>query len=158
MAKEMQMYELGYLVLPIVAPEKVSDEVLALRSAIESSGGMILEEEQPKLRVLAYSVSKSIANKKNKFDQAYFGWIRYQVNPSSAPAIKEAVGKQDNILRFLIIKTIKEIKRPNRRPMMMRAPGAVKDVSKDKEKPALNEQDIDREIESMIGEQKAANS
>jgi ribosomal protein S6 len=156
MAKEIQMYELGYLLLPLVAQEKVSDEVLALRGIIESAGGMILEEETPKLRPLAYDISKSMANKKNKFDQAYFGWIRYQSGSSVTPSIKDAVEKRENILRFLIIKTVKEVRRASRRPMgtgPVRSPLGPKEAAK--EKPAMTDQEIDREIENLIGEKVA---
>jgi ribosomal protein S6 len=153
MAKEIQMYELGYLLLPIVAEEKVSDEVLALRSAIESAGGMILEEESPKMRPLSYTMSKSIANKKGKFDQAYFGWIRYQSSSGVTPTVKEAIEKRENVLRFLIIKTIKEVRRPSRRPIgtgAVRPPAGPKDAVG--EKPVMTDQDIDREIENLIGD------
>ncbi|MCI5108636.1 MAG: 30S ribosomal protein S6 [Candidatus Pacebacteria bacterium] len=104
---EKQIYEIGFHILPTVAEEALGDEVSKIRTEIEK-GGEVISEEYPKLQDLEYSISKYIDTKKSKFDRAYFGWIKFEGDAELALSIKKVCDNHSNILRYLIIKTVRE--------------------------------------------------
>lgn len=99
----MNMYEVGYLVMPIVAEETAREEHAAIRAGLEKLGAIISEEDVPRMRPLAYSIPRRISDKKFNFTDAYFAWIRYEVSPALAASVKEMLDRRENLLRHLTI-------------------------------------------------------
>lgn len=106
--QEPRIYELGFLLLPSLDSAGVSGETASLRDLIIEKQGIIITEGEAKERPLAYQMSKMIDNKKEKFNRAHFGWIKFETTPHMALEIKSALDLKKNILRFLIIKTTRE--------------------------------------------------
>ncbi|MEK7390566.1 MAG: 30S ribosomal protein S6 [Patescibacteria group bacterium] len=106
--EKMHIYEVSYLVVPTVSEDKVTGEVSAIRGALEGAGAVIIAEEFPKTRTLAYTMERSIESKKQKFNEGYFGWIKFELSVASISNIKQKIDKMPNILRHLIIKTVRE--------------------------------------------------
>ncbi len=151
MEDESKIYEIGYLLTPLIADDKVSDETNNLRMAIEKFGGVILSEENPKMINLAYSVCKSVSSQKSRFESAYFGSIKFNLNSEKVKKLKESFDKNDLILRFLIIKTIKDSQKISLTFVHQPAPMMqIKSRPKVEEKEKLSDQEIDREIENLL--------
>ena len=106
--EKMHIYEVSYLVVPTVSEDKVTEEVSAIRGALEGAGAAIIAEEFPKSRTLAYTMERSIESKKQKFNEGYFGWVKFESPVASILNIKQGLDKRANILRHLIIKTVQE--------------------------------------------------
>lgn len=106
--EKIHIYEVSYLVVPVVSEDKVTEEVSAIRNALEGAGAAIIAEEFPKIRTLAYSMERSIESKKQKFSEGYFGWIKFELPAVSISNIKQKLDNMPNILRHLIIKTVRE--------------------------------------------------
>ena len=104
----VKVYEVGYLLLSNIEEDKISDESGKIRDIIEKNGGVFLSEGSPEMKTLAYSMSKEVSGKKQKFNNAYFGWIKFEGNSEMIITVKEELDKLDNILRFLLISTIRE--------------------------------------------------
>ncbi len=149
-----RLYEVGYLLIPLIPTDKVADEVNVLRSYIENSGGFIASEDQPKMRKLAYEIQqRGIASKRLRFSEAYFGWVRFQVQSSQVAVIEEFFDKNDKVLRFLIIKPGKDT------PRFIRSSLVVKpkiEVLKKEKKDVISDQDLDKEIDMLLGQDKVA--
>jgi len=105
---EPRVYEIGYTLLPTIREEDLDKEHDALLAHIIKLKGEKISEEKPKLISLAYEMSKVIANKREKFSQGYFGWIKFYLSPKSIEKLDELVEKTQNILRYILIKTEKE--------------------------------------------------
>lgn len=103
-----QVYELGYLVLPSVTEENIPKVVLNLVSIIEKAGAVKLDSEDPYLETLSYSMSKTIGARKYVVDEAYVGWMKFEIASSVVEAIKTEVEKVEEILRTLLIKVPRE--------------------------------------------------
>ncbi|MBU4480400.1 30S ribosomal protein S6 [Patescibacteria group bacterium] len=103
-----KVYEIGYLLLPVIAEENVSLEVSKIKDIIEKNKGMFFSEGIPEMRGLTYPMTKAISGKNQKFDSAYFGWVKFEADSDVINLIKNELEKIGNILRFLIIKTVKE--------------------------------------------------
>lgn len=105
---EPRVYELGYHLVPTLAVEQIPAASGAVRGMIEQISKDIIAEELPVFIDLAYTIVKTVEHKNKRFDQAYFGWIKFEANPEGIATLEEALKKDDNVLRYLIVKTIKE--------------------------------------------------
>lgn len=104
----MQVYELGFHIVPTIAEEKVANVFGDIKALLEKNGAVFISEEYPKMRPLAYTMFKNEAGKNEKFNFAYFGWVKYDLSKDVASEVKDVLEKNKNILRFLIIKTVRE--------------------------------------------------
>lgn len=102
------VYEVGYHIVPAVSPENLPKEVDAIKAILEKQGATIISEEFPKLRALSYQMVKAIGQARNKYDTAYFGWIKFEAPSESVVEIDKAVKAMDHVLRYLLIKTVRE--------------------------------------------------
>jgi len=155
-AAENTIYELGYLVVPLVSGEKVPEESTKIRDIIEENGNVISNIEA-KGRPLAYAMSKVISNERNNFDTAYFGTFIFETNASNIEKMKKDIEKNDNILRILIIKRTKKSLIPPK-VYIAPAPESVEKNESEKEpkkinkKETINEKELDRTIEELVVE------
>jgi len=156
---EPRVYEIGYHVVPTVAEDNVVSVVDTIRESIESMQGAIVSEDSPKLVDLAYSMDHIVANKKTIFDSAYFGWVKFEMNPENIIKIKDSLEKNENILRFIIIKTVKEStlsKKPGIKTKQVTSVKKVKNVTKDtkdtieEKKEVVSEEEVDKAIEELV--------
>jgi ribosomal protein S6 len=106
--ERLEVYEIGFHIVPIVSVDALPAEVNAIRSLIESNGGVIISEGKPTSVSLAYDLSRMRSGKREKFDNAFFGWIKFEVSSEAIGIIKQGIEKNENILRHLIIKTVRE--------------------------------------------------
>jgi ribosomal protein S6 len=104
----MQVYELGFHIVPTIAEEKVANVFGDIKSLLEKNGAVFISEEYPKMRPLAYAMLKNEAGKNEKFNFAYFGWVKYELPKEAAAEVKNKLEKNKEILRFLVIKTVRE--------------------------------------------------
>lgn len=151
-----QVYELGYHIVSTVAEENLPKEVEALKAIILKDGGSLVSEGEPKLINLAYPMTKSVADIKKKFTSAYFGWIKFETKSELIPGIRKAVDNQSNVLRYLLIKTVRENtmftpKLNVRAPAKEEAPKTKKSIKTDEVK-ATSMEDIDKSIEELVQE------
>ncbi len=51
---------------------------------------------------------KVVGPKRDYYDTAYFGWIKYEAEPKAAAEIKKALDLSEKVLRYIIVKTIRE--------------------------------------------------
>jgi len=106
---ESRIYEIGFLLVPGLSQEgEVSEEIEKLHTAIETAGGQILTEGAPEYIDLAYPVEGSVASGQTLYREAYFGWIKFALDPASLEAFKETVNRLSTVVRYLIIKTDRE--------------------------------------------------
>jgi ribosomal protein S6 len=152
----LQVYELGYHIVSTVAEENLPKEVETLKAIVLQDGGSLVSEGEPKLINLAYSMTKSVADIKKKFNTAYFGWIKFETKSELMPSIKKAVDANPNVLRYLLIKTVREntMYTPKLNSVKVEgkeAPKAKKSIKTD-EKKASSVEDLDKTIDELIVE------
>jgi len=73
----LQIYELGYHIIPAVSEEEAPKEAAAIKNFIEQNGGKVISEEAPKHMELAYAMYRTESGKKEKFDTSHFGGIKF---------------------------------------------------------------------------------
>lgn len=156
---EAGIYEAGFHILPTVPEERLQEVVSKLVDFITKNGGVIISEEFPKIRNLSYEIKKRVETKYFSFGKAYFGWVKFEILPASIGKIEMEMKNNENILRFIILKTIREntmhvfkspmVSRENNKEEIVR-------VSKDidvKEKVEISEEEIDKSIDELVIDQ-----
>lgn len=105
---EPRVYELGFLLSPAVREEDLDARVDEIKTIITDAAGSIIADGRPEFIDIAYQMDKTIDNKKVKFDQGYFGWIKFTTTPNMIKAIQESMDKNLLIIRSLLVLTVAE--------------------------------------------------
>ena len=105
---EPRVYELGYHLVPTLAEGQIPEASGAVRGMIERISKDIIAEELPVFIDLAYQIVKTIEHKNKRFDEAYFGWIKFEALPSVISELEEALKVDENVLRYLVVKAVRE--------------------------------------------------
>ena len=137
------IYELGYLLVPSLNDEEVAAHIADIKASLARAGAELIAEEAPVLRGLAYAMTKTSANKKSSFDQGFFGWVKFELERESTPLLEGSIAERDDVIRFLLIETVREnTMRRRERPIERRAVLGEK----------LSEEEIERSIEALVKE------
>ena len=147
-----RVYELGYLLVPSISEEDLPVVYGNLRELVMSLGGVGISDEVPKMITLAYAMSKVIANVRNKFNTAYFGWTKFTMDSDKVPELKKKLDLNPNFIRFLIIKTVKENTIAAKRFVRgetRRRPRADRNSESGTAVP-INKDEIDKEIDALV--------
>jgi ribosomal protein S6 len=154
----MQVYEIGYLLVSSIPEEKVEREVALLKGALEKKGADFIGEEAPELRTLAYQMVKKIGPTNHRFDKGYFGWMKFELASKEIEAIKKSFEENPNMLRMLLINTIREntylgkkspvpMPEVSAEPMAEIAPESVLEST-----PVVSAEEMDKSIDAMVKE------
>lgn len=104
----MAVYEVSYLLLPSLAIEQVPAKATSLKDMVTSAGGAIIADENPVLIDLAYPMTKVVGTTRHKCNAGYFGWAKFEMSKEGIEAVKKALDANPEVLRYLIIKTVRE--------------------------------------------------
>lgn len=110
---DTKTYEIGYLLLPLISAEELEAKTAELiKTAIEANSATVVSQLSPKMRALAYPISKFLNKKNTPFREAYFGSVRFDATPADALKIKTALDKNENIIRHLLVIIPKVTEKP----------------------------------------------
>lgn len=107
-AGEIKVYEIGYVLVSSIPEEKVLGSVTNIKDLLDKKKAEIIGEETPTLINLAYSMTKKIGAINHKYNQGYFGWIKFAVSSDDIGDIKVSLDGNNDILRYLLINTVRE--------------------------------------------------
>lgn len=102
------VYEIGFQLISTISAEEAEKTFGDLKLVLEKRGAEFISEGLPELRDLAYEMSKKIAGKYQKFTKGYFGWVKFVLDKSNVVELQKTVEVMENVLRFFIIKTVRE--------------------------------------------------
>ncbi len=150
---EYGLYEVGYLLVPIIAEDVAHSDGAALSELLTSHGATIKTADHPQMRPLAYEMTKKGSGKNTYFDTAYFGSIVFEVSVPAIAEISAGIKKMPNVLRFLIIETGPDVLAPRERRVM----GKIEPEKYRPEKSAtpaapVSEAELDKTIAALVAE------
>lgn len=148
----LKLYEVGYLLSPTIALESLSKECGKIKEAL-GADAFVASELEPKMKELAYHMEKESSGKKNIFENAYFGSIYFQAEPGSVDSIKKNFDKNENIIRYLVIKRNKEILMAPKKiysPRVKPTHSMGTETKKIPSETVINEAELDKTIEELI--------
>ncbi len=147
------VYEIGFHVVPTVAEAEVGAVVDKIRAAL--GGAEIIKEQFPSKVTFTYQIERSHAGKREKYTEGYFGWIKFATEASALPAFEEAIHSMRDVLRSLIIKTVREEIVSPRRAIFTsdRLEGqTLKKPTSAPQAPAgeVSEEELDKSIQALV--------
>jgi ribosomal protein S6 len=152
-AERVKVYEIGYLLIPTIAEEQLAGEVQTIKSLIEKHEGVFITEDFPKLRPLAYQMKKTTGGTNAKYNQAYFGWVKFEVNANAVPLITKDIDRNTSILRYMIINTVRENTMYTQKAAYKPSEAGTGDaVAPEEAKEKMSEEEIDKTIENLVVE------
>lgn len=108
MSEETRTYEFSYLITSATPESEIESVVAGLVKEIEAAEGTIVAEGKPEFIDLAYTIEKVVASKKQKWSQAYFGWVKFNAEPAVMAVLKKVFDANKEIVRYMFIKTSAE--------------------------------------------------
>ncbi len=167
---ETRIYEVGYLIAPTGAENEVSREVTAIKDILEREQVAVISEEFPRFRPLSYPMRKrkrlaaslpahnaqaggsAQAGGYDVYTNGYFGWVKFEADGARVERIDQSLRQQPEVLRYLIVKTVREntlaVQRPPRPPR-------TEQKGTQKSTPVsapVSEAELDKSIEKLIAE------
>ncbi len=147
------IYEIGYLIGNTIPEEKVLGEVDKIKEIIGKSKATIIAEENPVLEKLAYTIKvKSSAGTYIKYDEAYFGWVKFEVDSSLIDAIKKSVEIIPSVIRSLLIKTVRENTYLGKRANEIAKSATPATTDDKKPTTTASVEEMDKSIDDMVKE------
>lgn len=143
-----EIYEIGYHLVPTLSEEDVALRVGDIQKLVSAHDATIIGEEFPQMIDLAYTMRKMIAGKWEKFDQAHFGWIKFEMTPENAQTLNEELRPLDFVLRFILLKTVRES--ITARPLILKKPEAP--GKKEGEEKPISPEEVDKAIDELVKE------
>lgn len=101
------IYEVGFHLVPTIAEDGVGAAVEKVRKLIGDDAEFISEGYPTKVN-LAYVIERATQGKREKYGEAWFGWIKFATTRSKVPALEAALNDSREVLRSLIIETVRE--------------------------------------------------
>lgn len=151
---EGNVYELGFLLVPEITEEKLPEAFGSVKEVITKHGGVGISEEFPKQMPLAYTIERSFKNKIERYNEAFFSWIKFELDGEKVKDIDAELRLRGDVVRFLIVSTVRENTMSPKRPMGLRKKsGATKE--KEAGAPEMSKEEIDREIDALVSEKEA---
>ncbi|OGI76516.1 hypothetical protein A3C57_01485 [Candidatus Nomurabacteria bacterium RIFCSPHIGHO2_02_FULL_33_12] len=147
----VKVYELGYHLIPTLAEEEIPQYVNKIKDLLDSYGAVIISDESPKRIDLAYTMHPSVKNKKQKYNKAYFGWIKFETDTESIEAFKKSIDDIDEIFRSLIIITVRENTMAPKKLFVSTKKHTTRSGSEDEK---MDIAVVDKEIDALIEDPK----
>lgn len=107
-ASDLRVYEVGFHLIPKVAEAEMPAEVEKIKSILSAHGASVIAEETPRMTQLSYPMSRAEAGKRDRYNQAWFGWVKFEVEPSQVKEIESEVSRMPLVLRMIVISTVRE--------------------------------------------------
>src|SRR6266567_2661464 len=88
----LSVYEIGYLVASSITEDKIPAEADAVKGILTKAGASIIADEMPHWQDLAYTMRrKTVSGSYEKYDAAYFGWVKFELGSDIIEAVKKSV-------------------------------------------------------------------
>lgn len=142
------VYEVSFIIDPQVSEEKLPETFGAIKNTIVDLGANPISEEFPRHLELAYTMEKKVSNKILRYDEGWFGWIKFELETDITAKLEEKLRADTTIVRFLLVKTVRENTISSKKGVGSRKRQKTEDT------PEVSKEEIDREIEALVEENK----
>jgi len=148
------VYEVGFHVVPTVEEAGVGDAVENIRAELAKSNAEIIKEQFPQKITLAYTIERRAAGKREKFNESYFGFIKFAVEREAVAGLEAFLRSANEILRYLLIETTREEPVTTRRAVYSsnRLEGETikKPVSTPETPSEVSEEELTKSIDALV--------
>ncbi len=103
------VYEIGMLINPNLSQQGAEKTIQNVKNILDKNSASVISEGEIVEIDLAYQIITKIASKNERFNEAFFSWIKLETEAQNIQKIKEEIDKiKSEIFRFLITKTVRD--------------------------------------------------
>lgn len=111
-----RVYEVSFWLVPTISESELPANFDRLKKVISDAQGEFISEEAPYMREMTYQMVRVIDNVNKRFNDGYFGWVKFRALPQAATAVKSIFEKDLTIIRSLFVETVEENTTYTKRP------------------------------------------
>jgi ribosomal protein S6 len=103
-----RIYEISYIFDNKIDENKALEKANAIKQSIATLGGSFISEETPYMRELAYEMIRVVNNINIRFNEGYFGWIKFELNGDKVKDLEKTLKNDEEVVRYLVVTTVRE--------------------------------------------------
>jgi ribosomal protein S6 len=103
-----RIYEISFIFDNKLDEETALAKSNAIKQSIATLGGGFISEEAPYVRELAYEMIRVVNNVNIRFNVGYFGWIKFELEPSKIKDLEKGIKLDEEVVRYLVVSTVAE--------------------------------------------------
>lgn len=142
---DSRVYEISFIFDNKLDESAALKKAETLKQSIATLGGSFISEEAPYMRELAYEMIRVQNNINVRFNEGYFGWIKFDLSPEKVAELEKGVKLDEEVVRYLIVRTVAENTVYTKRAPVIKAESLVdnEDGPTDEEIVAAKEVNVD---------------
>ncbi len=149
------VYEVGFHLVPSLEESEAQSLAQKIRAHITDNNAEVIAEGASEKVTLAYTIERATTGKREKYNQAYFGWIKFAIEREYIPALEKFMRAAPEVIRFLLIQTVREnVNIAPRRAVFSsdRLEGETikKPVAAPEMPSEISEEDLDKSIDALV--------
>ena len=105
---DSRVYEISFIFDNKLDEGTALEKSNALKQSIATLGGSFISEETPYMRELAYEMIRVVNNVNVRFNEGYFGWIKFELDGEKVKEFEKAIKLDEEVIRYLVVKTVRD--------------------------------------------------
>lgn len=105
---DSRVYEISFIFDNKLDEQTALEKSNALKQSIATLGGSFISEEAPYMRELAYEMIRVVNNVNVRFNEGYFGWIKFTLDGAKVKDFEKALKLDEQLVRYLVVTTVAE--------------------------------------------------
>ncbi len=105
---DSRVYEISFIFDNKLDESAALEKSNAIKQSIATLGGSFISEEAPYMRELAYEMIRVVNNVNVRFNEGYFGWIKFELPADKVKELEKGLKLDEQLVRFLIVTTVRE--------------------------------------------------
>ncbi len=103
-----RVYEISFIFDNNIDEEAALKKSDVLKQSIATLGGSFISEEVPYMRELAYEMIRVQNNVNVRFNEGYFGWIKFELSGDKVKELEKSIKLDEQVVRYLVVTTVRE--------------------------------------------------
>lgn len=105
---DSRVYEISFIFDNKLDESTALGKAEQLKQSIATLGGSFVSEEAPYMRELAYEMIRVQNNVNIRFNEGYFGWIKFEMDADKVKEFEKAIKLDEQVVRYLVVKTVRD--------------------------------------------------
>jgi ribosomal protein S6 len=128
---DSRVYEISFIFDNKLDEGAALEKGNAIKQSIATLGGGFISEEAPYMRELAYEMTRVVNNINVRFNEGYFGWIKFEMDADKVKDLEKGLKLDEKLIRYLVVKTVRENTVYTKRAPVIKAESLVNNETDD---------------------------
>ncbi len=150
---DSRVYEISFIFDNKLDEEAALEKGNAIKQSIATLGGSFISEEAPYMRELAYEMVRVVNNVNIRFNEGYFGWIKFELEGAKVKELEKGLKSDEQVIRFMVVATVRENTVYTKRAPVIKAESLVDNETDDVNIDTTKEADVVAPVAAPVVEE-----